>query len=466
MSVLDKFVQSDKKSLNIIIVGCGKVGTTLVEQLSVERHHITVIDRNATLVNNITNTYDVMGITGNGSSYSVQMEAGIESTDLLIAVTASDELNLLCCAIANKMGNCSTIARVRNPDYGGELAYLREKLGISMIINPELEAANEISRLLRFPNALGVNSFAKGQAEMIRFKIPEESTFVGNTLSDLMEKVSLPLLICAVEKNDELIIPNGSYTFESGDIVTFITTPRIAHQFFKKSKIETGRVSSAMIIGGGKTSYYLAKQLIDMGIAVKIIESDEKRCEELSLSLDKALVICGDGTDEELLKQEGIMDTEALVPLTGIDEENILMAVYARKLSKNIKTITKVTRGTFKSVVESFELGNVIYPRSIVAEMIVTYVRAKRNSIGSNIETLYHIFSNRAEAIEFNIGENSPVAETPLSELKLKKNLLIACINRNGRIIIPTGSDVIKEGDTVIVVTRHTGFNDVRDILM
>lgn len=465
MSVLEKIFPNDRNVLNIIIVGCGKVGTTLVKQLSEERHHITVIDSNSAVINTITNTYDVMGINGNASSYSILMEAGIESADLLISVTESDEFNLLCCTIANKMGNCSTIARVRNPDYGSELSYLREKLGISMIINPELEAATEIARLLRFPNALGVNSFAKGQVEMIRARLPKDFAYIGRTLSEFMDFIKIPMLICSVEVNGKLKIPNGSHIFGSDEIITFIATPKNAHMFFKKIKVETGKVSNAMIIGGGKTTYYLAKQLLDMGINIKIIEKDEHRCEELSVTFDKALIICGDGTDEELLMQEGIEHAEALITLTGIDEQNILLSVYAKRLAENVKTITEVTTTAFRNVVESFELDGVIYPRSIIAEMITAYVRAKKNSIGSNIETLYHIFRNRAEAIEFNVGELSPVTDIPICQLKLKDDLLIACINRQGKIIIPSGSDMICEGDTVIVVTAHTGFNDIRDIL-
>ncbi|MCD7773010.1 MAG: Trk system potassium transporter TrkA [Ruminococcus sp.] len=464
MSVFERF-SAEKKVLDIIIVGCGKVGTSLVDRLSSDGHHITVIDKNQNIVTNVTNTYDAMGIVGNGSSYNIQIQAGIEDADLLIAVTDSDELNLLCCIIAKKVGDCASIARVRNPDYASEFTYLREKLGISMILNPELETANEIARLLRVPNALNVNSFASGQAELIRFRVPEKSSIAGKTLSEITSNIDLPLLICAAEKSGELIVPNGSYLVEKGDALSFITTPKIAHSFFKRAGIATGRVSNAMIIGGGKTTYYLAHQLIDMGIDVKIIEEDPQKCEDLSLAIDKALVICGDGTDEELLRQEGLMSTDALIPLTGIDEENILISVFAKRISDSIKIVTKVSRSTFKSVVDSFDVGIVIYPREIVANMIVTYVRAKQNSIGSNVETLYHIFDNRAEAIEFRIEENSEVTNKTLSELELKDDILIACINRQGKIIIPSGSDEIWIGDTVILITTRTGVNNVTDIL-
>ena len=409
-----------KKGLKIIIVGCGKVGTTLVEQLSKEGHDIIIIDKNAKKVQEIANMYDIMGIVGNGASYSVQMDAGIEETDLIISVTESDELNLLCCTIAKKVGRCSAIARVRNPDYSEELYYLRDKLGLSMIINPELEAANEIARLLRFPTALSINAFAKGQVEMIKFKLPEGNVLAGKALSKLQQKDQI--LICAVERDGRLVIPDGNFILEAGDIVSFISTVKNAHVFFKKIGLKTHRVSNAMIIGGGKTSYYLAKQLIEMGIEVKIIELDMKRCEELSLLLDDAIIICGDGADEKLLTREGLDQTESFIPLTGLDEENILLTLHAKR-NPNIKVITKVNRIAFDSVIDSLELGSVVYPKYITAETIIAYVRAKQNSIGSNIETLYHIFDDRAEAIEFKIEKDEEKGTFKDLLFKLFKNL-------------------------------------------
>lgn len=284
MSILDKLSKAEKRTLNIIVVGGGNVGTTITERLSKEGHHITVIDKNAEIVNRISSTYDVMGIVGNGSSYSVQMEAGIESADLIIAVTDSDELNLLCCTMAKKVGNCASIARVRTPDYSDELGYIREKLGLSMIINPELEAANEIARLLRLPGAISINSFARGHAELIQFKIPEKNILCGKAIMDLQEIFSNGLLICAVEREGQLTIPNGAFVFQESDIVSFIATAQNAQKFFKKAAIETRKVSNTMIVGGGKISYYLAKQLLDTGIEVKIIEQRSERCLELGVS--------------------------------------------------------------------------------------------------------------------------------------------------------------------------------------
>lgn len=455
---------NDKDGLNIIIVGCGKVGRALVEQLSKEGHYITIIDKNSEKIQNLTNLYDIMGIVGNGASYSVQMEAGIEDADLIISVTDSDELNLLCCTVAKQVGDCSAIARVRTPDYSKEVSYLRDKLGLAMIINPELEAAKEAARILYLPTALEINSFAHGQAELIKIKVPVGNTIDGMTIAHLGRKIAPNILICAVERDGEVTIPAGDFTIQRGDIISFAASRKVAKQFLEDIGFKTNQVSNTMIIGGGKSTYYLAKLLMNMGIEVKIIESNRQKCEELSILLPKAIIINGDGTDEELLKEEGIETAESFVPLTGIDEENVMLTLYARKVSK-AKVITKINRMTFKTVLNDLDLGSVIYPRYITSEAIVAYVRAKRASRGSDIETLYHIFDSKAEAIEFRIREESSVTDVCLANLSLKKNLLIAFINRNGKIIIPSGNDCIRVGDTVTIVTTHSGLKDIRDIL-
>ena len=455
---------NDKDGLNIIIVGCGKVGRALVEQLSKEGHYITIIDKNPEKIQSLTNLYDIMGIVGNGASYSVQMEAGIEDADLIISVTDSDELNLLCCTVAKQVGDCSAIARVRTPDYSKEVSYLRDKLGLAMIINPELEAAKEAARILYLPTALEINSFAHGQAELIKIKVPEGNTIDGMTIAHLGRKIAPNILICAVERDGEVTIPAGDFTIQRGDIISFAASRKVEKQFLEDIGFKTNQVGNTMIIGGGKSTYYLAKLLMNMGIEVKIIESNRQKCEELSILLPKAIIINGDGTDEELLKEEGIETAESFVPLTGIDEENVMLTLYARKVSK-AKVITKINRMTFKTVLNDLDLGSVIYPRYITSEAIVAYVRAKRASRGSDIETLYHIFDSKAEAIEFRIREESSVTDVCLANLSLKKNLLIAFINRNGKIIIPSGNDCIRVGDTGTIVTTHTGLKDIRDIL-
>lgn len=452
------------QGLHIIIVGCGKVGATLVEQLSKEGHNITLIDKNYDKIQSLSNLYDVMGLVGNGASYSTQMEAGIEYTDLIIAVTDSDELNLLCCTVAKQVGNCSAIARVRTPDYSREVGYLLEKLGLAMIINPELEAAREAARVLYLPTALEVSPFAHGQADMIKFKIPEDNLLAGRTVVSLGKSIASNILICVVERDGEVYIPSGDFQLEAGDTISFVAERHVARTFLKNIGFETKQVRDTMIIGGGRAAYYLAKQLLPMGISVKIIEIDRRRCEELSILLPKAIIINGDGTDQELLREEGIEQAESFVALTGIDEENILLTLHARQVSQ-AKTITKINRITFKDVISGLNLGSVVYPRYITSEAIIAYVRAKQNSMNSDIETLYHMFDHRVEAIEFSVEHESPVTNTALMDLSLKRNLLIAFIHRNGSILIPSGQDCIKVGDTVMIVTTHTGFNNLQDIL-
>ena len=453
-----------KNGLNIIIVGCGKVGMTLIEQLSKEGHDITIIDKNAAKVQEMSNLYDIMGLVGNGASYSVQMEAGIENADLIIAVTASDELNLLCCTVAKQVGDCAAIARVRTPDYSKEAGYLREKLGLTMIINPELEASLETARILYLPTALEVNSFAHGQAEIVKFKIPEGNLLDGMTIATLGKSITNEILICAIEREGEVYIPGGNFQMAKADIVSFVAPRRHIRSFLKKIGFKTKQVKDAMIVGGGKASYYFARQLIAMGIDVKIIEQNKERCEELSILLPESIIINGDGTDEEVLREEVIEYAQAFIPLTDIDEENIMLTLHAKQVS-NAKLITKINRSTFKNVISKLDLGSVIYPRYITSEAIIAYVRAKKNSTNSNIETLYHMFDNRAEAIEFRVDEPSSVTGIPLKDLMLKNDLLVSFIYRNGKVQIPSGLDTIEVGDTVMIVTTHTGLDNIQDII-
>lgn len=453
-----------ENGLKIIIVGCGKVGANLVDQLSKEGHDITVIDKKAEKIQDITNTYDVMGLVGNGASYSTQMEAGIEETDLIIAVTDSDELNLLCCTVAKRVGKCAAIARVRTPDYSEETGYLREQLGLALIINPELEAAREVARILYLPTALEVNSFAHGQAELVKFKVPEGNLLNGLSLAYLGKNITNDILICAVERNGEVYMPNGDFVLQSGDVVSFVSERHIARDFLKQIGLATRQDKDTMIIGASKAAYYLAKELLNMGISVKIIEKEKENCESLSVKLPKAIIINGDGTDPDILKEEGIETVQSFIPLTGIDEENIMLTLYAKQVSK-AKVVTKINRVNYKQVINNLDLGSLVYPKYITSEAIIAYVRAKKNSMGSNIETLYHMFDSRVEAIEFIVEENSKVSGVPIKDLKLKKDVLISFINHNGHIIIPTGNDEIEDGDTVMIVTKNTGFTGIDDIV-
>ena len=453
-----------ENGLKIIIVGCGKVGANLVDQLSKEGHDITVIDKKAEKIQDITNISDVMGLVGHGASYSTQMEAGIEETDLIIAVTDSDELNLLCCTVAKRVGKCAAIARVRTPDYSEETGYLREQLGLALIINPELEAAREVARILYLPTALEVNSFAHGQAELVKFKVPEGNLLNGLSLAYLGKNITNDILICAVERNGEVYMPNGDFVLHSGDVVSFVSERHIARDFLKQIGLATRQVKDTMIIGASKAAYYLAKELLNMGISVKIIEKEKENCESLSVKLPKAIIINGDGTDPDILKEEGIETVQSFIPLTGIDEENIMLTLYAKQVSK-AKVVTKINRVNYKQVINNLDLGSLVYPKYITSEAIIAYVRAKKNSMGSNIETLYHMFDSRVEAIEFIVEENSKVSGVPIKDLKLKKDVLISFINHNGHIIIPTGNDEIEDGDTVMIVTKNTGFTGIDDIV-
>ena len=451
--------------MRIVIVGDGKIGSALAEQLSREGHEITIVDRSGTPLQRTVEDLDILSVEGNGATYATQMEAGVDEADLVIAVTAQDELNLLCCTVAKRVGDCAAIARVRTPDYSDEASYLKEKLGLAMIINPEMEAANEITHVFSLPAALGVNSFAHGQAQMIRFKIPENNRLDGQKVMTMARNISGDVLVCAVEREKQVFIPDGNFELHQGDVVSFIATSKAAKEFFERIGMPNKPVHNTMIIGGGKAAYYLGKMLIDMGIEVKIIEIDRKRCRELSELLPQATIINGDGTDEELLNEEEIAYVDSLVPLTGIDEENVLLALHAREVS-DAKVITKVNRNAFHNLIDKLDIGSVIYPKYITAEAIVAYVRAKQASVdSSNVETIYHMFDSRAEAIEFNVSAKSRVTDVPLKDLNTKDNLLIACINRSGKIIIPGGMDSIQAGDTVVIVTTHTGFQNIEDIL-
>lgn len=450
--------------MNIIIIGCGKVGLTLAELLAAEKHDVVLVDESSQKLSSVPEEIDALRILGNGASINTQIEAGIETADILIAVTGSDELNLLCCLIAKKAGHCHTIARVRNPIYNKELDFIKVKLGISMIINPELTAAIEISRLLRFPSAIKIDTFAKGRVELLKFRIRSEFGLDGMPINQIAGHSNSNILICAVERGDDIFIPGGDFILRNNDLLSIMASPQNSVAFFHRIGFKTNQVKNAMIVGGGKIGYYTAKLLLDMNIDVRIVENDRDRCEELSLLLPDATIICGDGTDKQLLMEEGLPQAESFVTLTGLDEENILLSLFAQANS-HAKLVTKVTKIAFTEIINNLDIGSVIYPKHLTADYILQYVRAMSNSIGSNVETLYQILDNRAEALEFAIHETSDVTDTPLSDLTLKSNLLIGSINRGGKTWIPRGQDTIQVGDTVIIVTTQKGLGDIRDIL-
>lgn len=450
--------------MQIIIVGCGKVGTALTQRLSTEDNNICIVDIDRDVVHQLAAECDVMGIVGNGASYSVLVEAGIEQADLLIAMTESDELNLLCCVIARKASRCQTIARVRNPMYNSEQQFLQKELGLSMIINPEQTAATEIANLLCFPSAIGIDTFSKGGAEMFRFRIPADSMLHELSLKEVSAKIHCDLLICAVDRDNEVRIPDGNFILRSGDIISIITSRRNAVEFCRKINLKTTGVKNTMLIGGGKISLYLAKILVGLGISVKIIERNASRCQELSELLPEAVIIHGDGSDESLLQEERIDKTDSLVALTNMDEENILLSLFAKKKVRS-KIVTKINRMQLNEVIHNLDMDSVVYPKLLTAQKILQYVRAAKNSIGSNVQTLYRLYDDRVEALEFHISENSRITGIPLQNLQLKSGLLICCITRSNQIIIPNGQSCILPGDSIIVVTTRLGLQDAQDIL-
>ena len=450
--------------MKIVIIGAGKIGATLAEQLAAESHEITVVDSDREALDAVGNSLDVMTVEGNGGSKETLQEAGVDTADLAIAVMATDEQNLLSCLMAKKLGVGNTIARVRNPEYSAGLYLIQDELGLSMALNPELAAASEIARLLRSPSAIKIDTFCRGRVELYKLRLNENSRLSGMRLSDF-GKLQTGVLICAVERGEqEVHIPRGDFVLQDGDRISFVAKPRVASKFFGRIGVQSDPVKRLMILGGGKISYYLARQMLELGVNVKIIDENRSVCESLAERLPEATVLCGDATNEKLLAEEGLARMDAVASLTGIDEENILMSLYARSVT-DAKNITKINRTAYSEIIRPMDLGSICHPRNIAADYILRYVRAMQNSLGSNVETLYKIVDNKAEALEFRAKEGSAVCGTPLMELPLRQNILIAAINRGGKILNPGGRDTVEPGDTVIVVSGVTGLNDLDDIL-
>lgn len=450
--------------MKIVIVGDGKVGQALTERLAEEGHDLVVIDSRPDALKSSVENYDAIGIRGNGASYAVQREAGVETADLLIAATSGDELNLLCCMLAKKLGATHTIARVRNPDYSDQLVMMKEEFGLSMAVNPDLAASAEIARMLRFPSALKLDSFARGLVDIVEIKVKEDSPLLGKALFSLSGSLGVRILICAVCRGEEVYIPDGSFVLQEGDKISLTAAPWELDTLFHELGIYRHRIRRVMIVGGGRTSYYLARQLLPIGISVSIVEKDPARCEQLSDALPKAQIILGDGTDREVLEEEGIQEADALVALTGKDEENIIISMYAGTLGL-AKVVTKINRMSFQEILDEAGIESVISPKGITVNQIVRYVRAMQNSQGSNVETLHRIVGGRVEALEFVATDDPKVTGIPLKDLRTRRGLLIGAIIRGRSIIYPGGNDTIEPGDSVIVVTTIQQLKDLRDIL-
>ncbi len=449
--------------MKIIIVGCGKVGTSIATELISEGHQIRLIDINRSAVVKLSESIDAMGIEGNGAIYETLREAEVSSADLVIAATARDEVNLYTCLLAKNSGAKNTIARVRNPEYTNDLFRVKDAMGLSMSINPELTAALEASRLLRYSGALEIDSFSKGAAELIKVKVPEGSAVADKEISKI-DVLKGKVRICAVERGDEVYIPNGDFVIRAGDKISIVAKPEVADKFFKKAAIMIEKCRDVIILGGGKISFYLAQKLIKGGANVKIIERNQQRCEELAEVLPDAVIIQGDCMDQDLLLSEGIEHADGVVALMDYDEENILISMYISSVSK-AKVITKVNNSSFDNIINQLELERVINPKSIAGEYIARYIRAMQNSMGSNVESLYRLSEDRVEALEFKAKSSTKVAAIPLAQLNLKEDLQVICISRRGKIILPVGTDCILPEDRVVVITKHKGLSDLDDIL-
>ena len=451
--------------MKIIVLGAGKVGKTLIKHMSNEDHDIIVVDQNATKVEEVVNQFDVIGVVGNGGSYDILMEAGAQDANLIICVTTSDELNILAGLMAKKMGTKHTIARVRNPDYSSQRDFMRNQLGFSMIVNPELEAASEIRRVLSFPSAVKVDTFSRGKVELAEFFVEDHSRLNGVELSQLHKITKTNILVCAVSHNEDVIIPDGNYVIKPGDHLYITGTHRDLSRFCLDIGVITTRIKNVIIVGGGKIAYYLSKQLSTQGIKVKIIEKDKNRCQILAEKLPYVTIIHGDGSDDELLNEEGIENTDAVLALTGLDEENIVLSLSAKSLYHK-KTIAKITRMNYAGLSDVLKVDSIVAPKKIVASQIIRYVRAKMNKDNdSSVKTLYKIVDGEVEAIEFKVTEQFKYLHKTLNEMKIKEHVLVAAIIRENEVIVPKGNTTMELNDYVIIVSRGEIMKSLNDIL-
>ncbi len=450
--------------MKIVVIGNGKVGQTIIQHICSEGHDVIVIDNDPDVVEQLVNAYDVMGICGNGASVEILESASVGRADLLIAVTASDETNMLACVLAKNMGVRSAMARVRSFEYDSRIRDMMESLDISVVINPEKEAADEISRILNFPEALHVDTFQNGNVDLVELYVPDDSALVGKTLAEISQKYQVKVLICAVQRGNEVFIPSGSFIFEAGDIVHITATKKNVKLFLQKLGLISSKIKSVFVIGGGTTAVYLCEDLAKNGYDVKLVEKNYETCQKLSEMLPNVTIIYGDGSDQELLEEEGFHHTDAVVCLTGMDEENIIISMYAYKQHIG-KIITKVNKVSLVGIMESIRMASVISPKDITASRIISYVRAKNNSRSGNVITLYKLVNNMVEVIEFQAKEDSKTLNTPLKTLRIKNKVLIAAIIRGKEVIIPNGDDEILAGDNVIVCTTTQFFDDLDDIL-
>lgn len=452
--------------MEIVIIGDGKVGYKLAKHLSVEDYDVVLIDNNEKKLRFAMDRLDIACVTGDGVDAEIQREAGVPHADLVIACTSADELNMLSCLIARRLGARHTIARVRNPIYFKQIGLLKEDLHLSMAVNPELIVADEIFRMLMFPDASKVETFVKGRVELIEYPVHEDSRLIGMSLADMYNKYQIRVLVCAVEHRGEVLIPDGDYVIRQGDCLHITAPHREVELFFKLLGKHRQKIKKVIICGGGRVAYYLSRQLCSIGMQVKILEKDEVRSEELCELLPKAVIIHGDATDHDLLLEEGIEDADAFVALTGMDEENIITSLFAQTQGVG-KIIVKINEDRRAHMVADLGIDSIVSAKTATADAILSYVRARKNSQGSaNVETMYQLVDEKVEALEFIIKSETDYTGIPLKNLSLKSNNLIACIARKRQIIIPGGDDCMEVGDSVIVVTMEKQIEDIEDILL
>ncbi len=452
--------------MKIIIIGCGKIGRSMIESLAEEGHDIVIVDNNMEVLNTTADMYDVMGVCGNSVDFDTLTEAGVEDADIVLSLTNSDEMNMISCYLAKKLGAEHVIARIRNPEYNDQsLGFLRQQLDLSMSLNPELLIAEEISNILQLPSAVRIERFSRRNIEMVEIIIPQGSSLDGMTLIKMKERYKEDYLICTVQRNGQVFIPDGRFELKAGDRIGLVASHSEIAKLLRKLGLLRREARNVMILGGGKPAYYLAKKLAPLGVNIKIIEKNPERSDFLAAELPEAVIIKGDGAQQELLLEEDISSMDAFVSLTGMDEENIMLSIFASMQSVP-KVIAKINRDELLTMAEKLGVETIISPSQISTNIVVRYARALENSKGSNVETLYKLVDGSAEALEFNVKEDSRVIGIPFKEIKLKKNILIAGITRGRKTVIPSGNDMILEGDRVIVVSADQRLHDLDDILI
>lgn len=452
--------------MKIIVCGCGKIGSAIIEKLSEEGHDVIVIDKEQAVVTEIANIHDVMGVVGNCADCETLEDAGVAEAELFIAVTGSDEMNMLSCFLAKRMGADATIARIRTPEYNdASLEFMKRELGLSMAINPELMAARELFDILKLPSAAKVEAFARRAFEVVELKLRENSPLDGYALREIAEKFKTRVLVCMVQRDKEFYIPDGNFVLKSNDKIGIVASHSEITNFLVRTGLMQKSAKRVMILGGSRTAFYLAKMLEGSGNTVKIIESNPEKAEELAQLLPDATIIKGDGAEQELLLEEGLRSMDAFAALTGLDEQNILISIYAQSQSVP-KVISKVNRPELSSLAEKLGVDSVISPKNVIADVLVQYARALENSRGSNVETMYNLMDGAAEALEFSVNSASNVTNVPLRDLTLKPNIIIAGIIRSRRTIVPGGNDMILSGDRVIVIAAGKKLYDLTDIAL